>query len=62
MPIIKGVPYNNYFNKLTPIENFEHPSRAELQMPLKRLYYELKNIVSGVKNGSRLYYGEKHEK
>lgn len=39
-PAINGIQYVNYFNDLTPISSFA-TLRAELQMPLPRLYYEI---------------------
>lgn len=39
-PIIKGVAYTKYYEGLKPIKEFQTP-RGELQMPLRRLVYEI---------------------
>ncbi|MBI4620222.1 MAG: transglutaminase domain-containing protein [Desulfobacterales bacterium] len=40
-PIIKGIAYTKYYEGLKPIKEFQTP-RGELQMPLRRLVYEIR--------------------
>jgi len=57
-PIIRGIPYEEYFNTLKPIEKFDKTLRTELQMPVKRLWYELRLKLGLIRQPEFFYYGE----
>ncbi|MBN3038360.1 MAG: transglutaminase domain-containing protein [Candidatus Omnitrophica bacterium] len=54
-PMIRGVAYEEYFKNLVPIDGFI-TLRAELQMPMTRLKYEIKRKL-GLTKKAILFYG-----
>jgi len=55
--IIGGIPYEDYFNHVVPIEELRTP-RAKLQMPFSRIMYEIK-LGLGVTKRAILWYGNR---
>lgn len=58
-PIIRGIPYKDYFNHVVPIKELRTP-RAKLQIPFSRLMYEVK-LRLGFTKRAILWYGNRPE-
>lgn len=58
-PMVKGVRYEDYFQNLLSVDEFR-TLRAELQMPLRRIVYEIKRKL-GLTKVAILFYGSELE-
>ncbi len=55
-PQIDGIPYKDFFYNLKPVDKL-YLLRAEQQMPLKRLFFELKKLIDP-NTESLVFYGK----
>lgn len=60
-PTLRGIAYEDYFNNLVPLERFDKVLRAQLQMPLPRLWYEIRLRLGFIKKPAQFAYGERLE-